>query len=631
MKIYKLIRPDLNKQRWSTANSFKNHIALKSALFCFLFFAAFTIGKSTFVSALERPTAEEIGQYKRDGTLAKRIEYAKSIGNHRASPSFVKRSHYKLRRLFKQFEGYTPSELPETLAPPPAWEGMPTTGNVKILALLIDFPDYPHSNTTSSINSKLYGSGSGGSPYESLHNYYDRSSYSQLNIQGSTLGWYRTGYNRSSIVQNRTSRENLIKEVLDYYNSLGHDFTQYDNDGDGAIDYLVVIWSGPDNGWANFWWGYMTTFQDSGYTVDGKTLDTYSWQWEARPYPGTFTPLVVIHETGHALGLPDLYDYDGSIGPDGGVGNLDMMDGNWGDHNCFSKFVLDWITPTTISSGSNTVTLNASGSSKDAVVVMPGISSGDQFEEFFMVQNRYRTNNDTEYPNDGLLIWHIDSRLDGSDYNYLYNNSYTDHKLVRLMEADGLEEIEMNYWANAGDYYTMGDTFGPDTFPNSDRYNGTSTGITVENISASGTVMTADISIPGADGGLVYNSVSPCRIIDTRISQGGAGPIPGGTQRNFDVAGLCGVSFGPAKAVMINIAATNSTGSGNLRAFAYPEGLPFAAVLNYGSVSGLNAISNAAIIPICNNDIQICSRDLSIWVKTTTDVVVDVMGYFAAP
>ena len=425
--------------------------------------------------------------------------------------------------------------------------------------------------------------------------------------------------------------------MLDYYNAVGHDFTQYDNDGDGAIDYLVVIWSGPHNGWANFWWGYMTTFQDSGYTVDGKRLDTYSWQWEANPYPGTFDPLVVIHETGHALGLPDLYDYDGSVGPDGGVGRLDMMDANWGDHNCFSKFVLDWITPTTINSGTQTVALNASGTSQDAVIVMPGIAAGDQFDEFFMVQNRYRVNNDDDsslpYPNDGLLIWHIDARLDGAGYNYLYNNSYTTHKLVRLMEADGLEQIEMNWWADAGDYYTVGDTFGPGTFPNSHRYDGTSTGIVAENISASGPVMTADISISDSNGsaGLVYNPVSPCRIIDTRSSQGGSGPISGGTQRNFSVTGLCGVPSGSAKAMSINIAATSAAGPGNLRAFAWPEAVPFAPILNYGTVPGLNAIGNAVIVPICDTDVQACSWDLSIWVSRTTDIIVDVLGYFTAP
>jgi subtilisin family serine protease len=130
---------------------------------------------------------------------------------------------------------------------------------------------------------------------------------------------------------------------------------------------------------------------------------------------------------------------------------------------------------------------------------------------------------------------------------------------------------------------------------------------------------------------LVYFSVTPCRIADTRFSQGGSGPIIGGTQRSFYATGLCGVPFGFAKAVMINIAATNATGMGNLRAFAYPEPKPFAATSNYGIIPGLNAISNAVVVPICDANVHSCSRDLSIWVSRTTDVVIDVMGYFKKP
>ena len=123
---------------------------------------------------------------------------------------------------------------------------------------------------------------------------------------------------------------------------------------------------------------------------------------------------------------------------------------------------------------------------------------------------------------------------------------------------------------------------------------------------------------------LLYFPVSPCRIIDTRS----ASPITGGTQRDFFAAGLCGIPYPAAKAVMMNITATQATGPGYLRAFAWPEAVPTAAVLNYGIIPGLNAIGNAAIIPICDNDIQFCTAHLSIWVSKTTHVVVDVMGYF---
>ena len=47
----------------------------------------------------------------------------------------------------------------------------------------------------------------------------------------------------------------------------------------------------------------------------------------------------------------------------------------------------------------------------------------------------------------------------GMDYNY--DNSFTAHKLLRLMEADGREEIETvaDYYARWDDYYRQGTSF----------------------------------------------------------------------------------------------------------------------------------------------------------------------------
>jgi M6 family metalloprotease-like protein len=445
--------------------------------------------------ALQKPTPEMIEQYEQDGTLAQRIEDAKMIGNHNLSPKFI----YKLYQNQVSTEG---GAQPAVMTPPPAWRGMPTMGTVKCLILLIDFADTPHiaSDTNAAVTTAINGTPATGFPYESLHNFYNRSSYGQLNIQGTVLGWYTTAYNRSAVVQTPAGRETLIKEALDSFNASGHDFTQYDNDGDGYIDYFAVVWAGGHGAWASFWWGYQTTFSDRSYMLDGKRLGDYSWQWESYNYPtGSFTPGVLIHETGHALGLPDLYDYNNTVGPKGGVGGLDQMDANWGDHNCFSKYVLDWLTPTFLTSGTTNVTLNPSSSNKNCIIAMPGIAT-NPFQEYFVIQNRDRSGNDTGYPNSGLLIWHVDARLNSYGTNYIYDNSYTDHKLVRLMEADGLEEIEKNIGANAGDYYVPGKFFTPISMPNSKRYNGTSTNLNVTNITAGGSQRSADISFKTTSG-----------------------------------------------------------------------------------------------------------------------------------
>ena len=96
----------------------------------------------------------------------------------------------------------------------------------------------------------------------------------------------------------------LIKEVFTHYDTEGHDFSQYDNDGDGVIDYLSIIWTGAHGEWAEFWWGYQTSFYNDNFEVDGVRIGTYSWQWENYDWPGEFSPEVIIHETGHALDGP---------------------------------------------------------------------------------------------------------------------------------------------------------------------------------------------------------------------------------------------------------------------------------------------------------------------------------------
>ena len=462
--------------------------------------------------ALERPTKEQIERYKLDGTLAGRVARAKALGNHKIPQRMKDRLKYKMRRLSLMGEGRPARTVGRLLAPPPAWRGMPTSGTVKILALLISFSDYPGMTTPETFVSRLFGDGAGGPPNDSLRNFYRRSSYDRLAIEGNVLGWYQAPYARSTVDETDTGRENLIKEALDHYNSQGHDFSQYDNDSDGAIDYFCVFWTGPHGEWSEFWWGYFTGFSDPSYRLDGMRLTNYSWQWELLNYPsGAFGPSVIIHETGHALGVPDYYDYDDTVGPRGGVGSLDIMDGS-GDHNCFSKFMLDWISPTVVSTGAESVTLRASGLYPDALLFFPS-AAGQIFDEYFMVQNRYRSGNDTGLftGSDGLLVWHVDARLDAWGSDFLYDNSYTEHKLLRLMEADGLEEIEtFARDADAGDYYQAGTTFGPYTSPDSARYGGLATAMGVTDIA----VEASSISLT------VFSNDAPPAVEITNIAAG---------------------------------------------------------------------------------------------------------------
>jgi M6 family metalloprotease-like protein len=422
--------------------------------------------------ALEPPTPSQLERYRRDGTLARRVAAAYRIGNHKVAPHLVD-------RLAERFGAAVSKHVTFPYY-------LPATGNPRVFALLIEFSDHHGQIDAPEIDSGLFGDGDPARyPCESVRGYYRRSSYGELELRGTTLGWYRAPYPRSSVERTMAGRYRLIFEAISHFDHQGHDFARYDNDGDGRIEYFFVFFAGPPDEWADFWWAMYLPFSDDSYTVDGKRLGSFAWLGEGRApfYSGT-----AIHETGHALGLPDLYDYDASAGvdgegPAGGVGGLDMMDHNFGDHNCFSKFLLGWIEPRVEHQGTSDVAIGPTDAVPDAALLMHGDPQPDPFGEYFMVQHRHRQGNDAGYPTDGLLVWHVDARL-GPDGLFRCNNSTTDHKLLRLMEADGLEQIERGERADSGDFYRPGDSFGTDTTPSSHRYDGAPTNLVIDAISA---------------------------------------------------------------------------------------------------------------------------------------------------
>ncbi len=389
---------------------------------------------------------------------------------------------------------------------------MPTTGNVKILAILIEFKGSSHINTQQIIHNRLFGNGDPSEmPYESLTKYYERSSYRKLDLsQGNTLDWYtvKSGFpDYEGFAWESISKisEEIIKEALKYHKNQGHDFNQYDGNGDGNIDYLIVVAAGSNENAGGFSSFRTQDFLDSQFKINDVGLSKYVWIWEESDSRKTSANMVqlAIHETGHMLGLPDYYD-SSRVGPDGGVGGFDVMASNNWDHNCFSKWKIGWITPTVVSSGTQNLTLRASGQWEDCIVIWPEFELDDMFGEFFLVQNRYPLGNDIGIPGEGLIIWHVDAQLDDGS-SFKYNNRFTEHKLLRLMEADGLEEVEnTKAQVDSGDFYTERNSFGLDTKPSSKSYDGGDSRVRIYNISQTGETMSATFEIvaPSTQNGL---------------------------------------------------------------------------------------------------------------------------------
>jgi len=430
-----------------------------------------------FASIKVYPTAPprpgEIEKYKKDGSLAKRLQFAEKYQNYKVHPDIIKRLKAKFQAE-KEGKKFDPRSFPYQT-------GLPSHGSPKIFVLPIEFPDYPHTQDVSRFQNYLFGDGDPNNfPYESLKNYYYRSSYGQLTITGDVMPWHMASQNRDYYTDDVRP---VIMEALDALKD-SVDFTQYDNNGDGEIDYFICYWTGPDTGWNTTFWAWCDIsgggFRYDPYRIDGKSLGVYSWIWEKNDGQGepNFMPRISMHETGHGLGLPDYYDYKADVGPNGGLGNMDMMDNGYFDHNAFSKFLLDWTTAYIVGDSNviHNLTLRNADTFPESVVIMPN-QQGLLFDEYFVVENRIRNGNDgtligsNPLPNEALVIYHVDATLNAKGNNFAYDNSYTSHKLLRMMEADGQENIEKgNGSADAGDFYLEGASLSSATKPNSNSY-----------------------------------------------------------------------------------------------------------------------------------------------------------------
>ncbi len=129
---------------------------------------------------------------------------------------------------------------------------------------------------------------------------------------------------------------------------------------------------------------------------------------------------------------------------------------------------------------------------------------------------------------------------------------------------------------------------------------------------------------PPATGTLQFYSLTPCRILDTRNANGtfGGPAIAGGTSRSFPVrSSACGVPA-TAAAYSLNLTVVPQGLLGYVT--SWPTGQPQPLVSTLNSLDG-TVLANAAIVPAGTNG------EVSFFAANTTDLVVDINGYFGPP
>jgi DNA-binding beta-propeller fold protein YncE len=126
------------------------------------------------------------------------------------------------------------------------------------------------------------------------------------------------------------------------------------------------------------------------------------------------------------------------------------------------------------------------------------------------------------------------------------------------------------------------------------------------------------ISVIGGDAKLQLVNVTPCRLVDTRKS---GGPIPGGTSESFTLPQLGGCNIPTtAAAYSLNVTVVPSGQLGYLTIWPTPEIKPVVSTMN--SLDG-RIKANAASVQAG------VSGAVSVYVSNSTNVVLDIDGYFA--
>lgn len=222
------------------------------------------------------------------------------------------------------------------------------------------------------------------------------------------------------------------------------DWSRFDNDGDGFVDSIFVIYAGyGENAGAPGWtiWPHsFNLYSQCGIDIEynGVKIDNYACSNELRGTEGNVLAGIgtFCHEYGHVLGLPDIYSTNSSSSPYP-PGDFEVMDrGSYlnngytpPQYSCYDKFSLGWLNPR-ILSGPENVTLKPL-SDGEALVIMT-----EKPEEYFMLENRQQTGWDSYIPGHGMLIWHIDFDQDLWIKNRV--NVQNDHQHIDLIEADNL-------------------------------------------------------------------------------------------------------------------------------------------------------------------------------------------------
>lgn len=305
-------------------------------------------------------------------------------------------------------------------------EGIGVTGKRKGLVILVNFKDKKMQSKHTQAEWNDYFNKVGYNKYGnngSVHDYFYAQSYGKLDLEFDVIGPVTVSKNMASYGANDAQGNDIdpagmIKEACELaYAKEKMDMSQYDWDGDGAVDQVYVIYAGygeAAGGEANTIWPHEWDIQSGGYSLvlGGQRIRTYACSSELNGGYGTDISGIgtACHEFSHCMGIPDFYDTAG--GGCFGMDAWDLMDyGSYGGdgyeptgYNTYEKWVSGWIEPTILTEPCYIKNMKPLSDAPEACVVFNEANKN----EYYIFENRQLKGTDVALPNHGMLVIHVD-------------------------------------------------------------------------------------------------------------------------------------------------------------------------------------------------------------------------------
>lgn len=264
----------------------------------------------------------------------------------------------------------------------------------------------------------------------SVRDYYRFASQSQLDYVSDVYGPYTAKNNMNYYGGNATSGgsdSNPLELCIEAIKNLPDnvDFSLYDNDGDGVVDNVHIIYAGygeeagasSDAIWAHEFPHRISLKNEVGYSFSG-----YSCSPELRGNRGSnITNIgVICHELGHALGAMDYYDTNYRTGGEyDGTGQWDIMaSGSWNDNGRtppnFNPYVrstvFGWNDQVVLSPNQH-ISMTRMEVDDPEQSIIYRVETGKE-GDYFLLENRQQYGFDAALPGAGLMIYHVHPNIE---------------------------------------------------------------------------------------------------------------------------------------------------------------------------------------------------------------------------